>query len=143
MENKIVIQGFIKVDEDDENINLYKKYIHTNSDFMKYSGYIGELTSIIENKIGECEPSKHHPTEEDSDFEYYGGVSVYLDKARVSFYISDKEINLEEVQDKFTMQLLGALDIYGENYGYSEFTILGFDLENFTIGNHNLFEILS
>lgn len=132
--NKILAQGFIDVNTDD-SIRLYEKY---QNGFFIGSGE--DLVSIIESEMEiEYEQSKNH---DEDEFDYYGGISLYLDKAKISFYISDQKIDLEEVSIKYTQQLLGSLDIYGENYGYSEWTIIGFSLSNFTIGNHDLNEIL-
>lgn len=132
--NKILVKGFIDLDPDD-SIRLYKDY---QAGF--FIGSAEELVSLLESEIEtEYEQSKNHNEDE---FDYYGGVSLYLEKAKISFYISDEKIDLEEVSIKYTQQLLGSLDIYGENYGYSEWTILGFSLSNFTIGNHDLKEIL-
>lgn len=136
MVNKILIQGFISTN-DEEKIELHNKY---SEGF--YGEYIGDIGTLLEEEISEHEHSKLY-REDNEDFDEIGGVSIYLEKASVSFYISDNKISLEEVRNRYTMQLLGALDVYGEYYGYSIYTILGFDLQNFTIGNHNLTKILS
>lgn len=74
--------------------------------------------------------------------EEMGGVSLYIPNCSLSYYISNKEISLEEIQEKHLRKLFGAIDVYGENYGYSAWTIMGFNVDTLTIGNHNLNQIL-
>jgi hypothetical protein len=69
--------------------------------------------------------------------------SLYLPKVSLQAYFSNKKTSLEEVIEKNILNTIGDLDIYTEWYGYSEWTIEGYDVVNFTIGNHNLEEILS
>lgn len=71
-----------------------------------------------------------------------GGVSLNIPNCSVRIYYSDNKITLDEVQEKHIRQLFGDLDVFGENYGYSEWTIMGFNLESLTVGGHNLIKEL-
>ena len=119
MKNTIQLEGFIKKNEDGLCLG--------NWDL---------LAEEIANKLKSSEKSKQ---EED---EYQTSTSVYSPKVFFRFYISDKKMSLEEIELKHFKRLSGALDIYTEWYGYSEYTIEGYNVENFTIGNHDLEKIL-
>ena len=73
-----------------------------------------------------------------------GGRVSYIENCNVRIYFTDKTCSLE--------QAMLALDNYIEGgdlktrvnwVGYSEYTITGLDLETFTIGGHDLDNILS
>ncbi|MFK3936524.1 hypothetical protein ACI2JA_03280 [Alkalihalobacillus sp. NPDC078783] len=69
-------------------------------------------------------------------------VSVRKENVSVRLYASDTEKTLEELIEGVVLTTMGALDIYSEWYGWSDWTKDGYDLKNFTIGNHDLNEIL-
>lgn len=128
--NKILISGFLYTDSD-YNITI------TESD--KY--YKEFLIDIISERINPKLPSKHK-TDNNSNYDNWGEVSYLIPNCNLKFYISDNKIDLDEVSIKYTMQLIGNIDVQGESYGYSEYTIEGFNTDNFSIGNHNLNKIL-
>jgi len=79
-----------------------------------------------------------------------GQKITYLPKIAVSIFYSDKECTLDQVQTEFLFKTFGGCsDISGElklqlDYvGYSEWTITGLDLEQFTVGGHNIDSELS
>lgn len=129
MNNTIEIQGWIKLD--DRNIVISKNK----------NGYGGDtLAEIIDRKYIVEEQQLSSMGEPDEEM---GGVSLYIPNCSLQFYTSDNEIGLQEVEERYLIQLYGGIDIFGENFGYSMYTILGFDVENLTIGGHDLQEILS
>lgn len=69
-------------------------------------------------------------------------TSLSLPKVFLQLYFSDKEMTLEKAQENQIMKQLGILDIYAEWVGYSEYTILGYSVENFTVGGHDIEKIL-
>lgn len=129
MSNKIIIEGWIDKDGE-ENIII-------RNDRLWYGDTLAEIINeeyksdeILPSTLGECD-------------DYMGGVSLFIPNCSLRFYHSKKKLKLEEVQEKYLKQLFGDIDIFGENYGYSEYTILGLDVEQLVIGGHNLEEILS
>ena len=136
MKHRSVFSGFLGYNESDNTILIRNGH----------EVYGDELVELINEELhinlDRVTPSKNDNYEEDDDYGDLGGISLFIPKCKISFYISDNEISLDEVSERYTMQLLGGLDIYGENYGYSEWTIMGFSTHNFTIGNHDLNEIL-
>lgn len=70
-------------------------------------------------------------------------VSSYNPDIAMRVYYSDKECDLEEAQKNVVLNILGCLDIYQVETGYSEWTIMGYDTENFKLvsddgGDHDL-----
>lgn len=132
MKNKILIKGFVGLDYD-ENIVISRD----NDNF----NYETPLADEIHDKIIENDEELELSVDGEPD-EEMGGVSYYIPNCEIYFYISDNPISLEEVSEKYTIQLIGGLNVFGENYGYSAWTIMGYDVSRFTIGNHDLTQIL-
>ncbi len=79
-----------------------------------------------------------------------GQKITYLPRISVRIFYADQECTLEQVQTEFLVKNLGwHEEILGEiklqlNYvGYSEWTITGMDLVNFTVGGHDIDSELS
>lgn len=67
--------------------------------------------------------------------------SMYAEhpQCRLRIWYSDFDGTLEEVMEQFDMKLYGG-EVESEYHqtGYSEYTITGIDVDNFTIGGHDL-----
>lgn len=74
--------------------------------------------------------------------ENFAKDSMYIPKVLMRMHFSNEEITLEQAEEKQILSSIGELDIYTEWYGYSEWTILGYNVENFTVGNHDIEDIL-
>lgn len=99
-----------------------------------------KITSILND-------DQFQPSVVDADNDPYC-VDISMNIPRVSFRVhySDEKCTLEEALDKHILMSVGELDIYRQWYGYSEWTILGYDLINFKLvsedgGEHDLKEI--
>jgi hypothetical protein len=80
----------------------------------------------------------------DEDEQIWINESVVVPNVFFRFYASDGKKSLEEVQETHLIQSLGGnMDILTVLVGYSEYTITGCNIENFTIGNHDMEEILN
>lgn len=78
-----------------------------------------------------------------SDFgNLFAKDSMNVPNVQMRMHISDNQISLEQAEEKQILSSIGELDIYTEWYGYSEWTILGYNVENFTVGNHDIEQIL-
>ena len=132
MKNKILIKGFIGVDYD-ENI-----VVSEDNDNFNYESPLADMIFDRINNREELELSIDGEPDDEM-----GGLSYYIPNCEIYFYISDNPILLEEVSERYTIQLLGGLNVFGENYGYSAWTIMGYDVSRFMIGNHDLTQILS
>lgn len=116
----IHLEGKLKKDED--GMQLADEYV--------------SVARMVADKIDSDTHSKH---EED---EYNTDISVYAPNVFFRFYVSDAKCTLEEAEKGYVEKILGSLDIYSTWYGYSEYTIEGYNIENFTVGNHDIEKIL-
>lgn len=129
---KIIISGFVGLD-DDSNV-----VVSDNKEKFLYEAPLADVIYVnIENNNELPLSIDGEPDDE------MGGLSYYVPNCNISFYISEEKLSLDEVSERYTMQLLGGLDVFGENYGYSAWTITGYDVDRFMIGNHDLAQILS
>ena len=58
------------------------------------------------------------------------------------FYSTDNVSTLEEAMEGYVKQMLGDALLYGQAFGYSEYTIEGYDVSAATIGGHDLQKII-
>jgi hypothetical protein len=112
-------------------------YLQNDSDGIRLKGSHESIAMKIAYHF-DGEDSKHQPEDDGQTV-----ASLYIPNVFVRVYLSDNDIPLEEAMEKQVLNTMGALDVYGEWYGYSEWTIMGYDVHNFTIGNHDLEQILS
>ncbi|GAK42077.1 hypothetical protein TCA2_4569 [Paenibacillus sp. TCA20] len=123
--------------------NAVQKRIHlqgilkSGEDGMKFEDGYDTIARTIAGQIASCNESRHQPEDD-----YRSDYSLCLPEVFLRFYLSDKKVSLEEAEEKQIMMSIGELDIYTEWYGYSEYTIEGYCVENFTIGNHDIESIL-
>jgi hypothetical protein len=59
------------------------------------------------------------------------------------FYSCDKECSLEEAIKGNLEKMFGCLNATGKEYGYSEYTVEGFDISELTLGGHNIGDIIN
>lgn len=126
MERVIHLHGFLEEDYDD-NVAINDEAVAT----QVYKAFL-ELESMR---------SKHEDVDNES-MEEWVHSSISFPQVFVQLHLSDKEIELDEAQNNQILSSIGELDIYSEWYGYSEYTILGFNVINFSVGNHDLESIL-
>lgn len=129
MKKEIKLSGFICIDEFG----------------LCLSGY-GQISQAIEEAIynvakEDMKESIYQYKDEDS-----ASVSLYLPRVSFSLFFSDKECSLEEAQSNVALMSIGCLDLYEEWWGYSEYTIMGYDIINFKLvstdgGVHDLEQI--
>ena len=78
--------------------------------------------------------------------EWNQNVNSLVENVFIKLHVSDKEMTLEEANDKLILASIGELDIFETWYGYSEYTIEGYELESFKLkgnqGEHDLEKIL-
>lgn len=60
----------------------------------------------------------------------------------VKIYTSERKSTLKEAEEGFLKKILGDLSMTGQEYGYSEYTIEGFNVWDVTIGGHKLQQIV-
>lgn len=67
-----------------------------------------------------------------------GGTKTILHNANLRIYATDKECSLEEAENCLIRTLYGDMTTDIALEGYSEYTITGYCLEDFSIGGHDL-----
>lgn len=86
--------------------------------------------------------SYYHNKENDYNIE----ISSLVENVSMQVHVSEKEITLDDANYNKILMSIGELDICETWYGYSEYTIEGYDIESFSLigndGEHDLNKIL-
>lgn len=69
-------------------------------------------------------------------------LPVIVPKVLVKIYRCPKECSLEEAKGALIDKYFGAMNISTQDYGYSEYTVEGFDVLECKIGEHDLNDLL-
>jgi hypothetical protein len=129
MKKEVKLSGFIYIDEFG----------------LCLSGY-GRLSNALESEIFKVVKKNIHNSRYEEQDEDCTSISMFLPKISLSLFFSDKECSLDEAQKNVILMSLGGLDLYEEWWGYSEFTVMGYDILNFKLvskdgGEHDLDKI--
>lgn len=79
---------------------------------------------------------------ERDDEDYFGGKDIILYGVNLRIYATEQKSTLENAIASVIDVLEGTLESKADYYGYSEYTIMGLEVEKFKIGGHNLKEEL-
>ena len=66
-----------------------------------------------------------------------------IENVKVCIYTYDKPFTLEQAQNSIIDKYFGTMCVESEEYGYSEYTIEGFNVLSLEIGGHDLINILN
>ena len=127
--SKIIINGWIGEEEYDEILpSIDEIPIH----------------EILNDKIDELDISSNNSLCYKED-DHKIAINKMINNVFMQIHVSDKEITLEEANNNCILMSLGQLDIYETWYGYSDWTIMGYDLQSFRLvgndGEHDLNDI--
>lgn len=67
-----------------------------------------------------------------------GQTNTRIENVNLRIYVTENECTLEEAESSLIDKLYGVLTTETELEGYSEYTITGLDVNDFSIGGHNL-----
>lgn len=68
-----------------------------------------------------------------------GGTQTFIKNCNMRIFFTENETTLSQAQFLFDAEMYGGDLVTDTSYcGYSEYTITGMDLDEFTIGGHNL-----
>jgi hypothetical protein len=128
---EIIIEGYITNPDaysDDTGIAIKEE---------KEDCYYRCLASEIAYKL------ENYNKYEEKEDDFAGGIDrkAIIENVQFKIYSDNEKGTLEEIKEKNVRKMIGDLDIEVQWTGYSEYTILGYDVENFTIGNHDLEKI--
>lgn len=75
---------------------------------------------------------------------YYGlgGQDIILPNVNLRIYVTKQKSTFDEAMTSLLDTLEGSFESKADYYGYSEYTIMGLDIEEFSIGGHDLRDIL-
>lgn len=136
---KQILKGWVSISEDwldTGEIFLIKRDSKT-VDYDKDDGrQLRVLVSNALEKLGFSNLS----TEE----EYEGGISekYIVDNISMELFAADKRMKLDQIREYIVLDSMGLLEFRENWYGYSSWTIEGFNTGKFTLGGHNILEIL-
>lgn len=76
--------------------------------------------------------------------EYESGISAkyHLDNVEVQIFSSVERTSLEDIAKNVVLKSMGVLDFEEGWYGWSSFTIEGFETHTFKLGGHNILDII-
>lgn len=66
-----------------------------------------------------------------------------IPNVKLQIYSSDNKKSLEKVKEDHLKEILGDVTIEGSLNGYSEYTIMGFDISRMWIGGHDIQNIIN
>lgn len=133
MIEKQIIKGWVSYEEDWEEENIF---ISESKSKHRYNENLRELINDAFYNLDFDEVSN------DDDFSI-GIDRRYIEKnVSMQLFASDKEESLESIQEKVILDSMGLLEYQVDWHGYSEYTIMGYEIQEFKLGGHNMFEII-
>ncbi len=123
--SKLSIEGWV-VENDDGIVSV--KENKKDPDW-----YAESLPQLIEN-FAESTDNGRVSNVEDG----LGGTKAFIFDANIYIYFTDNKSTFEEAQESLICELYGVVESDIRLCGYSEYTITGYSLEEFSIGGHNL-----
>lgn len=78
----------------------------------------------------------------DFDFDFDEQSTDTMNNIFLRFYYSDEKTTLEKAIEGHLKKMFGTLEATGEDYGYSEYTVEGFNISSLTLGGHDIGNIL-
>lgn len=107
--------GIPVVKEKEDSRSYYGKSIpQMIEDFARYSGFVEDYETGL------------------------GGTKSYIPNVNMSLYVGSRECSLDEMIVELVNTLIGSVSVNVSLEGYSEWTITGYCLEDFSIGGHDL-----
>lgn len=123
-------------------------FIEKDLDGLVFDFCSESIASIIAGKISEIMTEETKPSLQDNSAGKGNQIEVSMHTPLVfmKMYFSNKKCSIEEAESNLIFASIGELDILQEWYGYSEFTIMGYDVESFSLvsinGKHDIQNIL-
>lgn len=127
--------------------------IHLEGTIVIYDGVefrenVGiSIADLINQEIYKCQINHSESITKPSN-EYSLEFSTYIPNVSFRAYFSDNKCTLEDAENNQILASIGGLDLLQEWYGYSEWTIMGYDTVSFKLinekdgGEHDLENIL-
>ena len=124
------LKGYLEIDSDG-NVVL------TNRDTPKYVNGEIIVAECVVQFADDIKGGTVHHTEDN-----LGEDRAAIENVNLRIYVTDKECTLERAMTALVDKIEGSCVAETSLYGYSEFTVMGLDVDSFTVGNHDIEEIL-
>ena len=82
------------------------------------------------------------PNDFGTDDDCFESTLEVIPNVKLQIYSSDKELPLDKVEENHLREVLGDVTLEGSQNGYSEYTIMGFDIERLWLGGHDVQKII-
>lgn len=129
------VEGFL-IDDGEE---FGWEEVHQRKDGSTYTLVEAHIISSLLNKLNE--EAEKIVRYEDKEWDYDDNDMV-IDNVGIQLFFTKDKTSLEQAREFQILDTLGALDGSEGWFGYSEYTILGYCVNKFTVGNHDILEIL-
>ncbi|HFP6573114.1 TPA: hypothetical protein ACHJ3G_002656 [Enterococcus faecalis] len=140
MSKEQILKGWVaKIGYCDPEIHLLKSLMH-RQDYYKFDLENRNLGSLILNALSAL--GYENISDEEEDFENGISDKRVAENVIMQLFASDKQEKLESIKEKVVLDSMGLLEFQENWHGYSTWTIEGYEIETFTLGGHNLLEIL-
>ena len=120
-----VIQGYV---DDSDDLRLKEN---------KEDYYSPQVVDVFRSLFKSIE---HTELQNDDSFYHFDGFAKDI---KMSMYSADSKVPLDELKEDLLLQSYGILKMESSYYGYSEWTILGIDINTLKFGGHDLHNLIS
>ena len=129
MKKEIILSGELKVNQWEEEITIDREEITASLLDAIETKYPKLYKELVKDNL-----------DTDDEFDEY---NITIPECEVSLYWSNNEEDFETMKIYYLTQMFGCLELDGNQYGYSAWTIMGFEVTRFQLGDHDLKEILN
>lgn len=130
-----ILKGFVVVDPLDMDGEVFL----VKND-QKETSSERELASLVSNALTAL---GIEDTATDDDFENDNISQKFTaDNIQLQIFASNKRTSLDDIKEKVILDSMGLLEFQEDWFGYSTWTIEGFCVETFTLGGHDMLEII-
>nr|WP_207702658.1 hypothetical protein [Enterococcus sp. 665A]MBO1340301.1 hypothetical protein [Enterococcus sp. 665A] len=134
-----VIEGWVTINQeywvDEDEIYLLKKD-QGDIDGSDEGRQLRVLMGQALNKLGLKDAKNSYEKEQGISGKYVA------DNVMMQLFASSKRVKLDEIKEKIVLNSMGLLNFRETEYVHSTWTIGGYISETFTLGGHNILEIL-
>ncbi len=129
-----ILKGFVVIDPHDMDGEVFL----VKND-QKETSSERELASLVSNALSALGVED---TATDDDFEDGTNQKFIADNIQLQIFASNKRTSLDDIKEKVILDSMGLLELQEVWFGYSTWTIEGFCVETFTLGGHDMLEII-
>lgn len=133
-----IIKGWVSlVGNYEPEIYLLKSKTHA-ADYYEFNKR--KLSCLVANTLS----SLGYIDIADGEDDFENGIvdKRVADNVSMQIFASEKQEKLATIKKNVILDSMGLLEYQEDWYGYSTWTIEGFEIDTFTLGGHNILEII-